>query len=93
MNATPITPDRLRQLRLLLEDGVSGYSREAVASLVAEIDRLWAVIDRVCEHAFPSPDASANEPEPGDCRFCGMTYLQHDQRFGERMAEALEGGA
>ncbi len=90
---TPITRDYLRQLRLLLEDGVSGYSHQTAASLVAEIDRLWAVIDRVCEHAFAPPDAGAKEPEPGDCRFCGMTYQQYDARHGERMADALEGGA
>lgn len=89
----PITPDYLRQLRILLDDGVTGYSRDAVASLVAEIDRLNAVLDRVCNHAFPPPDESTGEPEPGDCISCGMTYQQYDARHGERMAEALEGGA
>lgn len=43
----PITPDYLRQLRLLLEDGVSGYSHQAAASLVAEIDRLQRIINNV----------------------------------------------
>jgi hypothetical protein len=38
--AEPITDDYLRQLRLMVEDGVSGYSHQCVASLVAEIDRL-----------------------------------------------------
>lgn len=38
--AVPITPDGLRQLRILLDEGVGGYTHQTVASLVAEIDRL-----------------------------------------------------
>lgn len=40
----PITPDGLRQLRILLDEGASGYSRHTVASLVAEIDRLQTAL-------------------------------------------------
>lgn len=43
----PITPDYLRQLRLMVGDGVSGFSNRAAASLIAEIDRLQRIINNV----------------------------------------------
>lgn len=91
----PIAPESLRQLRILLDCGASGYSHHTVASVVAEVDRLWALVDRLCEHEFPPPTgpSDADDYAPGDCTRCGMTYQQWDARFGERMAEALEGGA
>jgi hypothetical protein len=53
----PVTPDYLRQLRLMVGDGVSGYSNSAVASLIAEIDRLQRIINNVSvdlnDEAFP----------------------------------------
>jgi DNA-binding GntR family transcriptional regulator len=58
MNATPITEDHLRQVRLLLEDGVGGFSNGAVASLVAEIDRLRQIINNAAadlnEESYPA---------------------------------------
>lgn len=47
-----------------------------------------------CEHEFPPPtgDPDAEGYGPGDCTRCGMTYQRYDAQFGERMAEALEGG-
>lgn len=36
--AEPITDDYLRQLRMMLDDGVRGYSNGTVASLVAKLD-------------------------------------------------------
>jgi hypothetical protein len=70
-------------------------ARTAVPELVAEVKRLTAVVDRLCAHAFPAPtgDPDSEDYGPGDCTTCGMTYEQYDARMGERMAEALEGGA
>lgn len=82
---------------------------EDLPELFAEINRLrgqhdllqlargrhLAALDRLCDHQFPSPlgDPDADGYGPGDCTRCGMTYAEHDARFGERMAQALEGGA
>jgi len=50
-----------------------------------------------CAHSFPAPtvdsDPDAEGYGPGNCTGCGMTYRQYDAGHGERMAEALEGGA
>jgi hypothetical protein len=43
--AQPITPDRLRQLRILVADGVGGFTNEAIASLLAKHDQIGRLLE------------------------------------------------
>jgi len=47
----PITADYLRQVRILLEESVSGYSRDTVASLVAALDEMTRCRDNAVRAA------------------------------------------
>lgn len=67
-------------------------ARTAVPEMAAEIRRLYALVDRLCDHDFPSPNPQDAEPAPGDCTRCGTTYAQYDAGMGERLAALLEAG-
>ena len=70
-------------------------ARTAVPAMAAEIRRLYALVDRLCDHQFPAPVGDPDDPGygPGDCTRCGTTYQQYDFGLGERIAAALEAGA
>lgn len=70
-------------------------ARTAVPQMAAEIRRLYALVDRLCDHDFPAPAGDPDGPEygPGDCTRCGTTYQQYDFGLGERIAAAFEAGA
>lgn len=99
--AEPITPDRLRQVRLLLEDGVGRWSHDAVASLVAEIDRLQAAHDELAKRIANARTEIARQgaESDGELSFGALDAVEAhlvDSEYrpaGEQVAEALEGGA
>lgn len=68
-------------------------ARTVVPGMAAEIRRLYALVDRLCDHEFPAPNPADAEPAPGDCTRCGTTYQQYDAGMGERIAALLEAGA
>lgn len=70
--------------------GFIAAARIAVPEMALEIRRLYALVDRLCEHEFPAPDPAGAEPAPGDCTRCGTTYQQYDFGMGERIAAGLE---
>lgn len=78
----PIGADEERALRILVADGVGGFSNRAVGRLLAELD----FVRQLHGHSWLTNSADG-EPTDEPCE-CGMTYAEYDATTGERMAAA-----